>query len=499
MNLTLTDQLHHILQSLSGFGPETGLMAAFLLIILLDLILTRNKNAQLVRNILLSFSLLSLLAITLLVLPQWQQPSTLLFSGMLLNDALAVFFKLLFLLATFFTLLHTYSLHRNDPSDTPGEFFALLTALLLGLFLMVMSINLLTIYLSIELVSLSSYALTALPGKRKNAEGGIKYLLFGALSSGVMLYGMSLLYGFTGTLEITAPAFAQGLNQIPILPLALAAIFTMGGFLFKLSATPFHVWTPDVYEAAPTPIVALFSVGPKAAALIIFLRFLQAFPLTVGPIVGVFALASILIGNFSALRQSNAKRMLAYSSIAHAGFMLIGLTSLTGLARQSIIFYLTTYLFINLAAFLLIDILAKQSREKDSEKAYEMEGFKGMGIRYPFVGVMVLIVMIALTGLPPTAGFSAKLFIFSALWDAYQTTQNIFFLYLFILGLINSALALFYYLKIPFLLFFRNISVDEEVETEPTLLQKALVGLLVLPVLLFFFKADWLMKMIASL
>jgi len=496
---TLTEQLQAILNSIPGFRPEVGLAAAFLVIILIDLMLTGSLAQFRAGSILFTLTFLILAFTAFVSAEALHQPTVFLFSGFLINDGLAVFCKLLFLLVAALTLLHARSLRKSYPSLFTGEFFALLMAMLLGLFLMVMSANLLLVYLSIELVSLSSYVLTTFQGNAKGAEGGLKYLLFGAMSSGVMLYGMSLLYGFTGSLQFADPAFLSALSQIPLLPLMLAGLLTVSGLLFKISAIPFHFWTPDVYEAGPTPVVSFFSVAPKAAALIILLRFLMHFPEVLVPIVAVLALGSMIIGNFSALGQSDGKRMLAYSSIAHAGFMLVGVVASNQLGQQSLAFYLGTYLFMSTAAFLLLDLAAHQWAEKEDHNRYAMDRLKGLGLQRPFLGVVLLLVMVALTGLPPTAGFSAKLFIFSSLWQAYQTSGSALLLGLFIAGLLNALVSLFYYLKIPFLMFFRPADDSLGLPAELTAFQKVLTVGVVIPVLLFFFKADWLMNWIAGL
>lgn len=494
---TLTERLQAILNSLPDFWPETGLAAAFLVIILVDLMLTRRPARA--GSILFTLTLLTLALTAFLSAGAIHQPPLLLFSGLLVNDGLAVFCKWLFVLVAALTLFHARSLRESYPSLFTGEFFALLIAMVLGLFLMVMSANLLLVYVSIELVSLSSYVLTTFKDNAKGAEGGLKYLLFGAMSSGLMLYGMSLLYGFTGSLQFASPDFMPALSQIPLLPLLLAGLLTISGLLFKISAIPFHFWTPDVYEAAPTPVVSFFSVAPKAAALIILLRFLAHFPEALVPVVAVLALGSMIIGNFSALGQSDGKRMLAYSSIAHAGFMLVGVVASNPLGWQSLAFYLGTYLFMSMAAFLLLDLAAHQRAEKEAHNRYAMDRLQGLGLQRPFLGVVLLLVMVALTGLPPTAGFSAKLFVFSSLWEAYQTSGSALLLGLFIAGLLNALVSLFYYLKIPFLMFFRPANAALGGPAELTVFQKVLTVGVVIPVLLFFFKADWLMNFIASL
>jgi NADH-quinone oxidoreductase subunit N len=353
-------------------------------------------------------------------------------------------------------------------------------------------VNLLSIYLSIELVSLSSYLLTGLVGDRKASEGGLKYLLFGAVSSAVMLYGMSLLYGMTGTLDITSVVFGVELAKNGIITL-VAGLLTMTGLFFKLSAVPFHIWTPDAYEAAPVPVAAFFSIGPKAAALLVLMRLLSTVP--VGGIqipLAVVALAGIMIGNLSALRQTDAKRLLAYSTIAQAGFLLVGVVALSDAGFQAALFYMATYLFISLAAFFLIDALAPTG-------SLRIADFAGLGWTSPLLAVCLTVVALALTGLPPTVGFTAKLLSFSALFSAYQSTGNPWLIWLFGLGLANAVISLFYYLRIPFLLFFRPRPDNSPVvPVRLTAAQWVALVITVPPVLLLFFKPDWLLRVIAN-
>jgi NADH-quinone oxidoreductase subunit N len=361
---------------------------------------------------------------------------------------------------------------------------------------MAMAANLLMVYLSLELVSIASYILATFKNDKKGAEGGLKYLLFGALSSGIMLYGMSLLYGFTGTLSFVEVNFFIDLLAINQLPVLLALFLTIGGLLFKIAAVPFHIWAPDVYESSPTPVVAFFSVAPKAAGFAVLGRFLSNIHLigyghfaAIKEILILIAILTLTIGNLSALWQRNAKRMLAYSSIAHAGFILAGLLALNSLGLQSVLFYLAVYLFMNFAAFLLIDAIQHHQHTE------EIKQYKGLGLINPLLGIAFLVVMIALTGLPPTAGFTAKLFIFSALWQAYQSSGDTLVLLLFVVGLFNVAIALFYYLRIPFYMFFRN---GKELNViNLGIYTILLLIILILPVFLFFFKAEWLMNIIA--
>ncbi len=441
-----------------------------------------------------------------------------LFMRLLFVDNQAIFIQVIIALSAVFVLLYESFMssgtafpssgNNTGRAKLPLEWYALLVAMTLGLFLMTMSVNMLSIYLSIELVSICSYLLTALIADRKASEGGIKYLLFGAISSAIMLYGMSLLYGMTGTLDLTADVFGAELVQQDVSVVAVAILLTMAGLLFKLAGVPFHVWTPDAYEAAPVPVAAFFSVAPKAAAVLVLMRVVTSLPIesamsgataaVLQTPLAVLALAGILIGNLSALRQTDAKRLLAYSTIAHAGFLLVGVVALTEAGFEAVLFYIGTYLFISLAAFFLIDLLARSNGGDRPDGSLTISRFAGLGPKQPLLSVALTVVMLALTGLPPTVGFTAKLLSFSALYEAYQRTADPWLLALFALGLLNALISLVYYLKIPFLLFFRSAPSEQ---TSAVPVSKAAVWLaagLVIPVILLFLKPDLLLQFITA-
>jgi NADH-quinone oxidoreductase subunit N len=514
--LYLPEQLKQILKSMEALLPEVLLSTSFLLMILIDLFLYHDEknNQKFIKNktkssqITFFFCLFSVVIILNQISRQFYFPNDLfLFDRMLVLDLKAVLFKFLIILSTIFVLAHIYVTKK----EFVAEFYPILISMVIGLCLMTMSVNLLMIYLSIEIVSVSSYILTTIDKTRKSTESGLKYILFGASASAVMLYGMSLLYGMTGTLDITSAEFSRGISQVDSVASMVAIVLTISGFLFKISASPFHVWTPDVYQAAPTPIVAFFSVAPKIAGFLVAIRFYSAVPNNLQTITAVLAMASITFGNFSALWQNNAKRLLAYSTIAHSGFMLIGLVTMSQLGLTSIVFYLIVTLFTNMAAFLLVDYAEIQLSINNEQLSIDkinvqvrienqkskIENLSGLGRLNPFYGIMMLLVMISLAGIPPTAGFFAKLNIFSALWETYQNTNQPMLLWLFVFGLLNTAIALFFYLKIPFYLFFKEPLENQMFELNSK--QYFLAILLLLPILILFFKADWLMDLISYL
>ena len=501
---TLSDELSAILQGSRWLWPEVALVAGLVGVLLWDLAVKRKAVA-----LFASLAGASLLIAGFFLVEQWQvleggAPEAI-FSAMLMPDRLSVFFRSLFCAVGLFTVLASVYYRSgslrvgSERVGKIGEYYIVMLGLLVGALLMSMTIHLLAIYVALEMVSLSSYILTNFNFDRKSAESSIKYLLFGGIASAVMLYGMSWLYGLTGTLLITSPAMLAGLSEASPLLAGLAIIMTLGGLLFKLSAVPFHLWAPDVYEGAPTPVVALFSVVPKLAGLVLLIRFVPVLQGFFGAwdsttlLAGV-AVVTMTVGNVAALGQTNAKRMMAYSSVAHAGFLLVGVVAATSFGRQSVLFYAVVYSLMNIGAFWLIELLRRRTGQE------RITGFAGLGRRHPRLGVAVLIVMLALTGLPPTAGFTAKVLIFSSLWEAYQQHPYPMLLTLFAVGLINTAIALFYYLKIPFYLFFREAEgapPSEGVSTSGNIFDEILASLLIILLLVLFFKPELLLTFIA--
>jgi len=486
--LDINEQLIHIRQSLAGIGPEIFLGLFFCFFLLFEILLMKWLSKEEISRWLHMLAIAGSLVSLVLVLGQWNEEPSFRFFPLLFLDHQAVFFKVMIIVAWIFTLIHV----RVLKYDFPPEFNALLIATVAGLNLLTMSTHLLTIYLSLELISISSYILVSLSPYKKAAEGGLKYLLFGAASSAVMLYGISFIYGLTGTMDITSQAMTIGLTNNSDLVITTVIVLTLGGLLFKLSLVPFHVWTPDVYEAAPTPLVSFLSVAPKAAVILVLMRLAGIFPSHYFPILGGIALISITVGNVAALWQSNARRLLAYSSIAQAGYLLVGIAAYSRFGFETAVFYTAAYLIINMAAFFLIDLLSPQSNT-------DLTGFEGLGRKYAWISGSLTVVMVALAGLPPTVGFTSKMLIFSSLWDSYHQQQFPWMLWLLIGGILNAAISLAYYLRLPYLLFFK----ERRAETLPgiqinTAAGNIIAGLLVTIVIAFFLKPEWLMHWISA-
>jgi NADH-quinone oxidoreductase subunit N len=473
-------------------AAEIFLMLAFFLIVVVDILLYRKKSEDTStadsQNWLWGFCLAIVVFCSYIVINQPESNfSELQHNYFYLLDAPAYLFKIIILLASIILLFHI----KIWKYKLANEFYPLLIFQLIGLFLLTMASNFLLIYISIEIVSIASYIFAAMGVSKKSAEASVKYALFGGVASAIMLYGISLMYGLSGTLDILSPDFSRNLNQTDANALNIIILFTLSGFLFKISAFPFHLWVPDVYEATPTPIVSYLSIAPKAAGILVLTRLLMVLPSSQQNIIIIISIVSIAIGNFTALRQTNIKRLLAYSTIAQAGFIIGAISCLSNLGLQSAYFYLIGYIFTNMLAFLIIDIVEK------NENSYLIENYKGLASLAPTWGILLVICMISLVGLPPTVGFSGKLFIFSALWEAYQNAHNPYILALFIFGLLNTAIALYFYLKIPFYAFFRKSTNVQAIQFE---MRKVLFSAIIaIPILFYFFKADLLMNWLAEI
>jgi len=294
----------------------------------------------------------------------------------------------------------------------------------------------------------------------------MKYVLFGSVSAAVMLYGLSLIYGFTGNLDFTSFEHIQGLIEAPKILLSIALLFMFVGIGFKLSFVPFHMWAPDVYEGAPTPITTFLSTVPKIGALVLLARLFEEWTSTsfffselVLILVSVAAIVTMLAGNLIALRQSNIKRMMAYSSIGHTGFLLMALVGNLASEPQVLLFYIAVYTIMNLAVFGLIDLLEQKTGSA------QLENYQGLGKQFPIVFSILTLLGISLVGLPPTAGFVGKLFVFTSIFDLFQFNNNRYYLILLVVGALTSVISLFYYFKIPLFAFLRK---GEEVNIFPT-------------------------------
>ena len=381
---------------------------------------------------------LALILVVSLLAARPADEARLVFGGMLSHDWFGFAFKLLFLFGAAITALFAMDVKG---AGQKGEFYALMLVSTLGMSLMASSADLIMLYLSIETTSIPLYILAGFMTRdEKSVESGFKYLLFGAATSTVMLYGFSLLYGFSGTTNLYDVSLIFYDAQFPRLVMVASMLLVMVGFGFKVSIVPFHFWAPDVYEGAPTPVAGFLSTASKAAGFAVLLRVLLAVftPVAAGnwvPLLAIISVLTMTLGNFLALAQKNIKRMLAFSSIAHAGYILIGVVALSQLGLVSVVFYLVGYLLTNLAAFGVV-VTFWQVTGTD-----EIASYAGMSRRSPWLAMAMLVALLSLAGMPPLVGFVAKVFVFAA---AVQAN----FIWLAIIGVLNSIIGLYYYLTV---------------------------------------------------
>jgi NADH-quinone oxidoreductase subunit N len=425
---------------LIGFLPALLVGTFAVVVLMVDLFSPAGQRAN--------AGLITLIGIGLglwAVVRLWGTDATL-FGGMIVVDAPSLWFQVVFLVVTFITVLLSMQYAAEEGLEQ-GEYYALLLFALLGAMLMAAGGDLLIIFLGLEIMSLAQYILAGMRHNvLKSSESALKYFLLGAFATGFLLYGMSLLYGATGTTNLTAITTAVregGLADHPLLTIGMGLMVV--GFGFKIAAVPFHMWTPDVYEGAPTPVTAFMSTGVKAAGFAALARvFLTALSDLQGswtPIFWGMAVLTMVVGNVAAITQPNIKRMLAYSSIAHAGYLLIAMAAAGPAGLTGLLFYLLAYAFMNLGAFAVV--VALEQRE---DRHLLLEDYGGLGFRYPLLGLAMALFMFSLSGLPPTAGFMAKFYVFSA-----AVEQG--YIVLVVIGVLNSLISLYYYLR-PIVLMY---------------------------------------------
>ncbi|MDC0164958.1 NADH-quinone oxidoreductase subunit N [bacterium] len=449
------------LQSLEFFIPEIILVIIILACLITDLFLKKSKTD------LIGWVLgIGLVIVGLSVYNLSSVPPTTLFLDMIVIDPFSSYMKIIIIISTLLIIVASWA--NNELSKyRKGEYFTLIGIMVVGLFLMTSSIDIIMLYVSIEVVSIMSFVLAGyLKLNTRSNEAGLKYVIYGAFSSGVMLFGLSIVFGLTGSTNyfvIQEAISSMDSSANPALIMALLMIFA--GFGYKISSVPFHFWTPDVYEGAPTTITAYLSVAPKAAGFAMIIRFFhQVFSDSIAlsgnamgytdlpwpEIIGILAVITMTLGNLVAIQQESIKRMLAYSSIAHAGYMMLALPVLSIDAVESIMIYLFVYIFMNLGAFFIVIIVKnKTGRETFDE-------FDGLGWKMPIVGALMTLFMLSLTGLPPTAGFVGKLYIFKTLVGAGND-----FLWLVIAGGINSVISLYYYFHVVKVMFLSGKRSDK--------------------------------------
>ena len=422
--------------------PEIFLVAAISIILVLDLFISDAK-----RSITYLLTQITLLCTIMIIVLTTQSTPTLTFHDMFVDDFMGDTLKIMccFALSVLLVLSREYLIARGLFS---GEFFILILFALLGMMVMISAHNFLTLYLGLELLTLSSYALVALERDSARAtEAAMKYFVLGALASGLLLYGMSMLYGATGTLDVAqvSRAVQHGVTSDKTV-LVFGLVFIVAGLAFKLGAVPFHMWIPDVYHGAPTAVTMFIGSAPKIAAFAFFMRLLVT---GLGPLLAdwrdmliILAVLSIAIGNVAAIAQTNLKRMLAYSTISHMGFLLLGILSGTPNGYSASMFYVITYVLTNLGAFGMIMLLSRAGFEAEN-----IDDFKGLNQRNSWYAFLMMLIMLSLAGLPPMVGFFAKLAVL-------QAALQVGYVWLVVVAVMFSLIGAFYYLRVVKVMYF---------------------------------------------
>ncbi len=470
------------IQGAAYIAPEIILAATMLILLLAGVILPYWRHR-------LVFTVLAIGGLAGSLLPLWKlptpEPNLTYLSELFVWDWLTFFFKPFFVVAGAFVILLTQGSREIDNMEY-NECTILVLAVTMGMMLLVASTDLLMVYLAFETMGILSYLLVGIRTRDLcSGEAALKYVLYGAFTSGTMLFGFSLLFGLAGTtelLEISQQVAAASQHPQDKLLLIVAVLFFLAGLLFKTASFPFHFWCPDVYQGAPTPITAFLSVGPKAAGFALFIRlFYQLFALAGGTgtyeaiagldwpsILALVSAITMTLGNLAAMHQNNLKRLLAYSSIAHAGYLFMGIVALSDFGLRAVVFYLVVYLFMNLGAFGVVTLVA------DAGGSEEIDSYRGLGSRAPYICVAMAVFLFSLVGLPPFAGFVGKVYLFAAV--IYKKIY-----WLAVVAALNTVISLYYYLRVVKAMFLEKPT--EAIQIRVSLGSQALLLTLLVPTL----------------
>jgi NADH-quinone oxidoreductase subunit N len=430
-------------ESLGYITAELILGAAVIGLFLADLAVKRKRVLGEIAAVVVAIACLCVAALA-------NDGSAYLFNRMIAHDPFATFFKVLFSLSTIAAIWMSLG-SREIERVSQGEYYGLLLSSTLGMYFMAGATNLLMAYLALEFVSLTSYVLTGtMRHDRRSGEASLKYLIYGGVASGTMIYGMSWIFGLTGTMDYAGINTALASSDANAAALSIAILLTLAGFGYKIAAVPFHMWAPDVYTGAPIPVTAFLSVASKAAGFAMLVRFFYPALSRLGPggqweplgganwtqLVLVLSMVTMTLGNLAAIQQTNVKRLLAYSSIAHAGYLLMGFVVLSDEGLRALLFYLLIYYLMNIGAFLVVMVVANASGRED------IDGFRGLAWRGGAVpAVTMAIFLFSLAGIPPLGGFIGKFYLFAAVMHGE-------FYGLALVGALNSVVSLYYYARI---------------------------------------------------
>ncbi len=434
--------------NLQAIMPSLVLSAFGMILLLISVFSPRGKTAHVAW-----LSIVALIITGMITMAGWNNPQAG-FAGSVLLDNFATFFSMICIIAAGLTILMSDDYLKREEFPV-GEYYPLILFTTAGAMWMVSGTDLMTIFLGLEVLSVSLYVLAGFfRDKVTSNESGLKYFFLGAFSTGFLLYGVALIYGVTGTTKVQAIAEYVKMNPEAATNTMFIAggLLLLVGFLFKVAAAPFHMWTPDVYQGAPTPITGFMSAGPKAAAFAAFIRVaiigLDSLESELTALFWLLAVLTMIFGNFIALSQKDIKRLLAYSSISHAGYALVGMVAWNTVGLSAIMFYMLVYTFMNVGAFAVLVLLGKKGEEN-----LTLDGIAGLGYKKPFLGIALCIFLFSLMGLPPTAGFTGKFYIFAGAIKAG-------YVWLAVIGVLNSAVSLYYYLRIMVQMYFKDPQED---------------------------------------
>ena len=445
--------MNQFIQSdLSLILPEVFVLSMAMIVLMTDLFIKPSS-----RWIIFILSQLTLLGGAYLTSQHFNHETQFAFSNMFVRDGLADLLKMVSYIGTSLIFFYSRS-YMKDRDLYRGEYFSLVLFALLGMMIMISSHNMLLVYMGLELLSLCLYSLTALDrDNQKATESAIKYFVLGALASGLLLYGMSMIYGATSSLDLSVIAAALLNHPMDHAILVLGLVFMVAGLAFKLGAVPFQMWVPDVYEGSPSSIAMLISSVPKLAAFAITVRLLgdglQSMMLDWKQMMLIMAILSIGIGNITAIAQTNIKRMYAYSTISHIGFILFGLMSGTLNGYASSLFYVISYMFMTLASFAVLIMMSRKNFDCQT-----LEDFKGLNKRNSWYAFLMLITMLSMAGIPPTIGFYAKFMVLQAAFDAGFAGFVVY-------AVLMALVGMFYYMRIVKLMYFDEPKLKNNIET----------------------------------
>ena len=462
---------------LFGISGELFLALAGMFALLTSVFINKDNSLKITTRICNFAFLISLFLIFIS-----HSTSGFLFNEMYIYDALSQYTKFLILIGTILTLIISHKHQMIDGFNRP-EYPVLILFSVIGMLLMASSTNLISLYMALELQSLPLYVIAAINRDNlKSSEAGLKYFILGALSSGLLLFGMSLVYGAVGDTSFSSISeiSSQGMTSL----LLIGLVFMLSGLAFKISLVPFHMWTPDVYEGAPTPVTAFFAIVPKIAAMTVMVRFtFSAFDSAISSwqqVIIILSLLSMILGSFAAIMQTNLKRLMAYSSISHMGYALVGVASGVLEGISGLLVYMFIYIVMNIGSFIII-----LSMRRDNQSVEDINDLKGISKTHPFIAFSFVILMFSMAGIPPLAGFFGKWLVFYAAVDSGL-------LFVAIIGVLTSVVGAFYYLRIIKVMYFEENEVKLDVIDNKS--SMFILGVMIASTILFGLFLNWFIE-----